>query len=236
LLGNSSNAINFTGNSANSTYDWTNSNTAIGLGASGTGNITSFTPTSTGTSSVTVTPTLGSCTGTPVTFTINVNNVPTVTFDLSSVTPPCVYDPAFALPAGSPAGGTFSGPGVSGTNFNPLNAGTATHTITYSVTQNGCTGSSTSTITVDACSALEDAENMPIIIYPNPTNGLLKIEGMSSDMRTIELIDAGGRVVYKWNVNGNSMQLDLSKFSTGNYNLKISSMDKVILKKIQIKK
>jgi hypothetical protein len=59
---------------------------------------------------------------------------------------------------------------------------------------------------------------------------------MSSDMKTVELIDASGRIVSKWNVNGNSMQLDLSKFSTGNYNLKISSMDKVILKKIQIKK
>ncbi|MBM3430441.1 MAG: PKD domain-containing protein, partial [Bacteroidetes bacterium] len=88
-LGSSSSAINFTGNSANTTYAWTNSNTSIGLGASGTGNITSFTPTSTGTSSVTVTPTLASCTGTPVTFTVNVNPVPTVTFDLSAVTPPC---------------------------------------------------------------------------------------------------------------------------------------------------
>ncbi len=235
-LGSSSSAINFTGNSANSTYAWTNTNTAIGLGASGAGNIASFTPTTTGTSSVTVTPTLGTCTGTPVTFTINVNPVPTVTFDLSSVTPPCAYDPSITLPIGSPAGGTFSGPGVSGTNFNPANAGAGTHTITYSVTQNGCTGSAGSTITVDACSGIEDTENMPIIIYPNPTNGLLKIEGMSSDMKTVELIDASGRIVSKWNVNGNSMQLDLSKFSTGNYNLKISSMDKVILKKIQIKK
>jgi hypothetical protein len=237
-LGSSSSAINFTGNSANSTYAWTNTNTAIGLGASGAGNIASFTPTTTGTSSVTVTPTLGTCTGTPVTFTINVNPVPTVTFDLSSVTPPCAYDPSITLPTGSPAGGTFSGPGVSGTNFNPANAGAGTHTITYSVTQNGCTGSSSSTITVDACSGIEDTENMPIIIYPNPTNGLLKIEGMSSDMKTVELIDASGRIVSKWNGNGNgnSMQLDLSKFSTGNYNLKISSMDKVILKKIQIKK
>jgi PKD repeat protein len=235
-LGSSSNAINFTGSSGNTTYNWSNSNTAIGLGASGTGNISAFTPTGTGTSSITVTPTIGSCTGSTVTFTINVNPLPTVTFDLSSISPPCVSDAAFALPAGSPTGGTYSGPGVSGTNFNPANAGAGTHTITYSVTQNGCSGSSNSTITVDACSGLEDTENMPIIIYPNPTNGLLKIEGMSSDMKTIELIDATGRVASKWNVNGNSMQLDLSKFATGNYNLKISSIEKVILKKIQIKK
>jgi PKD repeat protein len=235
-LGSSSNAINFTGSSGNTTYNWSNSNTAIGLGASGTGNISAFTPSATGTATVSVTPSLNGCTGNPVSFTINVNPLPTVTFDLSSISPPCVSDAAFALPAGSPTGGTYSGPGVSGTNFNPANAGAGTHTITYSVTQNGCTGSSNSTITVDACSGLEDTENMPIIIYPNPTNGLLKIEGMSSDMKTIELIDATGRVASKWNVNGNSMQLDLSKFATGNYNLKISSIEKVILKKIQIKK
>jgi PKD repeat protein len=235
-LGSPSNAINFTGNSANSIYTWTNTNTAIGLGASGSGNIATFTPSTNGTSTVTVTPTLASCTGTPVTFTINVNPVPIVSFDLASITPPCVYDPAFTLPAGSPSGGTFSGPGVNGSNFNPTNAGIGTHTITYSVTQNGCTGSSSSTIMVDACSELENASSTPIIIYPNPTNGLLKIEGITSDMKTVELIDASGRIVSKWNVNGISMQLDLSKFSTGNYNLKISSMDKVILKKIQIKK
>lgn len=77
---------------------------------------------------------------------------------------------------------------------------------------------------------------MPIIIYPNPTNGFLKIEGMSSTMKTIELIDASGRVINSWKANGKLMQLDLSKHSAGNYNLKISRLDKVILKKIQIKK
>ncbi|MFM7668291.1 MAG: PKD domain-containing protein, partial [Bacteroidota bacterium] len=235
-LGNSSNAINFTGNSANSTYDWTNSNTAIGLGASGTGNITSFTPTSTGTSSVTVTPTLGSCIGTPVTFTINVNNVPTVTFDLSSMTPPCVYDPAFALPAGTPTGGTFSGPGVSGTNFNPANAGTGTHSITYSVTQNGCIGSSTSTITVDACSGIEDNVLNSIRVFPNPTSGMVTIEGLTSEISTIELIDAAGKVCASWKVNSLQTQLDLSTFSTGSYLLNFSGGEISICKRITIKK
>ena len=169
-LGNSSNAINFTGNSANSTYSWTNSNSAIGIGSSGNGNIGSFTPTTTGTATITVTPTLVSCTGNAVTFTINVNPVPAVSFSLSNVTPPCVYDPSFALPAGTPSGGTFIGPGVSGANFNPASAGLGTHTITYTVTQNGCTGASTSTITVDACAGIEENTSLHSVnIYPNPT-------------------------------------------------------------------
>jgi hypothetical protein len=162
--------------------------------------------------------------------------VPTVTFDLSAVTPPCVYDPAFALPAGTPTGGTFSGPGVSGTNFNPANAGIGTHTITYSVTQNGCTGSSTSTIVVDACSGFEDNVLNSIIVFPNPTSGMVTIEGLTSEISTIELIDAAGKVCASWKVNSLQTQLDLSTFSTGSYSLNFSGGETSICKRITIKK
>jgi hypothetical protein len=59
-------------------------------------------------------------------------------------------DPAFALSGGSPAGGTYSGTGVSGGMFNPATAGGGTHTITYAHTNAaGCSGSCTFTITVN---------------------------------------------------------------------------------------
>ncbi len=235
-LGSSSNAINFTGNSGNTTYNWTNSNASIGIGASGTGNITSFTPTTIGTASITVTPTLATCTGTPVTFAINVNQVPTVSFDLSSVTPPCVYDPSFVLSAGSPTGGTYSGPGVNGSNFNPANAGIGTHTITYSVTQNGCAGSNTSTITVDACSSIEDTEINSIVVYPNPTNGVINIQGLTPEILVIELIDASGKICGTWNVNSVVKQLDLSAYSTGTYSINFKGKEINTSKRITIKK
>ncbi len=64
------------------TYEWTNSNTAIGAAASGTGNFPSFTATNAGsspiTSVVTVTPSLGDCDGTPITFNITINPLPVV--------------------------------------------------------------------------------------------------------------------------------------------------------------
>ncbi|MBL0101000.1 MAG: hypothetical protein IPP49_14020 [Saprospiraceae bacterium] len=56
------------------TYSWTNSNPAIGLPASGTGNIPAFTATNPGTATITVIPsiTLGgvTCTGAPISFII----------------------------------------------------------------------------------------------------------------------------------------------------------------------
>jgi hypothetical protein len=63
------------------TYAWSNNNTSIGLGPSGSGNLPSFTALNNGTSpvsaTITVTPTYTNgptvCPGTPITFTITVN-------------------------------------------------------------------------------------------------------------------------------------------------------------------
>jgi subtilisin-like proprotein convertase family protein len=71
-------AINFTGTAT--TFNWVNNTTSIGLAASGTGNIPSFTAlnaTATAiTATLTVTPSNGACNGTPVSFTITVNPLP----------------------------------------------------------------------------------------------------------------------------------------------------------------
>jgi hypothetical protein len=71
---------NFVSSPAGGTFTWTNSNTAVGLVASGSGNIPSFTATNTGAiaivATITVTPTVNNIKGTPSTYTITVN--PTV--------------------------------------------------------------------------------------------------------------------------------------------------------------
>ena len=62
-----------------------------------------------------------------------------------------VYPPPSLLLNGFPSGGIFSGPGVSGTNFNASVAGVGEHTITYNYTDfNGCSNTTTSNITVYA--------------------------------------------------------------------------------------
>jgi len=49
---------------------------------------------------------------------------------------------SYTLEDGYPAGGVYSGPGVSGTNFNPSVAGVGTHTLTYTFSAGACTGAS----------------------------------------------------------------------------------------------
>lgn len=80
--GSATSAINFTSTPAGASFAWTNSDPSIGLAASGTGNIASFTAlNATATAvvaTITVTTVNGTCTGPPTSFTITVNPLPVV--------------------------------------------------------------------------------------------------------------------------------------------------------------
>jgi len=111
-----------------------------GTGVSGA----NFDPTS-GTQSITYTYTDGNgCTNSAST-SITVNTSPTVT--QSPIADVCDNNGPLALSGGSPAGGTYSGTGVSASDFDP-SAGTQTVTYTYT-DANGCTNSASTTITVN---------------------------------------------------------------------------------------
>jgi|GEM_PF-1067429 len=70
-------------------------------------------------------------------FDITVNPLPVV--QLSTLDTVCSNDSAIALTQGSPAGGTYSGPGVVNNMFYPNIAGHGNHTISYTyVDTNGC--------------------------------------------------------------------------------------------------
>ncbi|HRY33289.1 MAG TPA: gliding motility-associated C-terminal domain-containing protein [Bacteroidales bacterium] len=78
---------------------------------------------------------------------IQVFNLPSVTF--LPPAPVCVNSAPVVISGGSPAGGTYSGPGLSGGLFNPAITGPGTFTLTYSYTDNnGCTAASGQSITV----------------------------------------------------------------------------------------
>lgn len=120
-------ASNFISNPTGATFDWTNSNAAIGLAANGTGNIPAFIATNnTGspiTGTIIVTPTLNGCPGVPDTFNITVNPPPVVDAGLDTTV--CVGDPAGI--GGAP---TASGGGGAPYNYNwtpPTNLSSTTN-------------------------------------------------------------------------------------------------------------
>lgn len=165
-------------------------------------------------------------------FVLTVNPLPVVT--QSALTNACANWSSFALSGGSPAGGTYSGTGVSGGMFDPAVSGVGTFPVTYSVTQSGCTNTALASITVDACAGIEENNENLVVIYPNPTHGDLTILGIDLDkFKTIELLDVSGRLAEKWVVNSSEMNLDLSKHAQGAYTLRINGNGLEIVKRIQ---
>ncbi|MCX6182776.1 MAG: gliding motility-associated C-terminal domain-containing protein, partial [Bacteroidetes bacterium] len=86
---------------------------------------------------------------------LTVDALPVVTFTLPSSSA-CINAPAFPLSGGSPVGGTYSGSGVSGANYNPASTTVGAHTLTYNYTDptTTCSSSNTATITVNSLPVL----------------------------------------------------------------------------------
>lgn len=83
--------------------------------------------------------------------------------------------------SGTPPGGAFGGPGVSGNMFDPAAAGAGTHNITYSITDsNGCTG----------------ADTAQAIVYAAPTSAYTYV----ASLLQVDFTDAstGGATGWSW--------------------------------------
>ena len=150
-------------------------------------------------------------------MTVTVNALPNVT--LSTLPTFCVSHGSAVLNQGLPAGGTYSGNGISGSVFNPSTAGAGTHAVTYTYTdQNNCQNTASSTITVDQCLGVEELTANQWTVYPNPTTGLTQIEFSGSFNYFVT--DGQGRTVLNGTAT-DTTKLDLSAFSDGVYQLTI---------------
>jgi hypothetical protein len=185
------------------------------------------TPSATTTYTVTGTNTVTNCSDTGL-VTITVNQLPVVTAAIpqSSV---CIDDASFLVPGGSPAGGSWTGPGVGANIFSPLSAGLGTHTLVYTYTDNNqCTASASDLLVVSACVGITENSNAGgVNIYPNPASTLVNIR-WNDDYRVtrIELTDLTGRIVLAVPAaTGNSLQIDLNTLPQGIYNLQVVTAD-----------
>jgi hypothetical protein len=154
---------------------------------------------------------------------LTVNTAPTVGLTLNPTTV-CVYDAAYSLAGGSPAGGVYSGTGVTAGNFNPATAGIGSTSITYDyVDANGCSNSATSSITIDGCASIEEMNNVTFTIYPNPASSTFNIS--SSDVINsfeLTIFDMTGKKVTSENrLSGDSLiEFSLSNINPGVYFIK----------------
>jgi gliding motility-associated-like protein len=128
--------------------------TALSYSWSGPGNfsstqqnpvITAIPATGSGTYTVTVTE-AGGCTASSATL-VSINAAPALSFPAPASL--CGDSPAVTLNMATPAGGTYSGTGVSNNWFDPAVSGTGTFTILYQYTDNsGCSNSASASMVV----------------------------------------------------------------------------------------
>ena len=117
--------------------------------------------------------------------------------------------------AGIPAGGTFSGPGVTGNIFNPAVAGAGMHTIQYSYTSGtGCSQTSSTTIEV----------------YPTPSSTFTLDNSICLDdvstLQSTGTVATGNIVTWNWNLGdgntpsySNANPFDVSYATHNNYTI-----------------
>lgn len=170
-----------------------------------------------------------SCTDTSL-ITITVNPTPVVTFTLPIDTV-CLNDGAFTLNGGSPAGGTYSGPGVTSNQFNPSATGVGNYTITYSYSDAfGCADSASQQLIVDPCTGLPALNEIGTLsVAPNPNNGefVLSFSTVQSDNYVLEIHNSLGQVVFTENINDFAgdyrRDISLTNFGAGIYTVRLTN-------------
>lgn len=144
------------------------------------------------------------------TVDITIHTSPAVSFALPSDSVCINYSP-FVLNTGTPAGGIYSGTGVSAGNFDP-GIGTGNYSITYSYTDlNGCSNSDNDNIIVSGCLGLEGEYNVQLKVYPNPNNGNFYVEtSLTGPNGYLQVFDMLGKIIYVSPLISNLQQVQLT--------------------------
>ncbi len=196
------------------TLHWSNNATTNSISVTNAGDFTVY-------------QTVNGCLSDTTTVTSAPLTVPNVT--LTAFSSVCVNSPKFSLTGGSPAGGTYSGPGVVSNQFDPSIAGLGTFTISYSFTDvNGCSAQAQQTITV-GCASIEDINKNNFTIYPNPNDGTFTIAGSKNRIQSVKVFDMSGKLVREMKIENNQNQIDVNvqHCADGIYSVEISSNDAI---------
>ncbi|HQW23554.1 MAG TPA: T9SS type A sorting domain-containing protein [Bacteroidia bacterium] len=127
---------------------------------------------------------------------VHVNGLPTVSF--STLPTVCQNTGPVALSQGSPAGGTYSGPGVGGTTFYTGIAGAGTHSLVYTYHDaNNCSNTAT----------------QDIIVNPIPVVSLGADVTICSDASVV--LNGGSFTTYAWSNGANTPSITIDSTGRG---------------------
>ncbi len=235
--------LTFTGSVVSSTYSWTNDNTTIGVLASGTNSISSFTASNTTnlpiTSNFNVTPIANGCIGTPYQFALVVNPTPNMLTTRSYAICNITSNPITLT--SNVVGANYQWTRTSNVNIQNAtisstssliseilnNISNDNTTATYSITTsaNGCSTNATINVLVHPSVS---ADQLPTLSYCNGIEpGILTFTGWANgstyswtnDNTTIGVLGAGTNTIPNYvatNLSGDAIQANISVTPTAN--------------------
>jgi hypothetical protein len=179
------------------------------------------------------------CSGTDF-ISIQVNSLPVVTAAAASYNV-CLDDASVTL-TGTPGGGTWSGPGITGNQFDP-SVGVGSMQLVYSFTNSsGCSSADTIGITVGACvGILESSLGGGISVYPNPSNGSFFVTSVNEIAELeISITNILGQEIYSSKASnvasGAKLEIALGNISEGVYVVRVVADGKTSQGKITVKR
>ena len=90
---------------------------------------------------------------------------------------------------------------------------------------NECGPSQPASIQITYTTGIDDVDSYSVAVYPNPTNGRVNVQLTTNNEQLfggeIQLLDMFGKLLNRWEMNGNDTQLDLSSYAAGVYMLKL---------------
>lgn len=137
----------------------------------------------------------------------------------------CMGATTYTLTGGSPAGGTYFGPGVTGNILNTNGMATGDYVINYSYTDTaGCGGLASHTLTIQGCATgVNPGENNGgFLAYPNPAGNSLTVTS-SADLGLLCIFNSLGENVMQLKNKSKQEQINISKLSPGIYILQTQS-------------
>jgi hypothetical protein len=125
-------------------------------------------------------------------------------------------------------GGTVSGPGITGSVFDPAAVGVGEHIITYEYfDEPDCPSSDQITITVDLCMGVTDEQGLEGLVIHNPSDGMftLAYTGKLKGNVDVFVTNMSGRIVRatkQMEMSGLNHSLDMTSLTNGHYLLHIN--------------
>jgi hypothetical protein len=141
---------------------------------------------------------------------------PTTLVNLTASDNGVCMDDADVTLTGLPAGGVYSGTGVTGNTFDP-SVGNGPHVVTYTYTDaNSCIFTGTTTISVGLCTGVdEQAAANGISIFPNPAANEMQI--VLNEISTVAIFNSLGENVMNLQLAKGSHVIELNTLAEGIY-------------------